>query len=165
MTSPIRVGWGVDVHRLGAGGVLRLAGVEVESDRQLLGTSDADVAAHAVIDALLGAVADGDLGEHFPSGDPHWHDADSMVLLAAVARRIESAGFRVGNVDLTIVSESVRVSPHRTAMRAALADAVATEATNISVKATTTDGMGFVGRDEGIAALAVATLVAETQEE
>lgn len=152
----MRVGWGYDVHRLGGPGPLRLAGVEVSGEVGLEGTSDADVAAHAVADALLGAAGLGDLGTHFPSEDPRWREADSMDLLRRVVRRLDEAGLVAVSLDLTVVAEEVRIGPHRQAMRERLAEAVGVKVEAVSVKATTTDGLGFVGRGEGLAAMAVA---------
>jgi 2-C-methyl-D-erythritol 4-phosphate cytidylyltransferase/2-C-methyl-D-erythritol 2,4-cyclodiphosphate synthase len=125
----------------------------------LVGTSDADVALHAVIDAILGATALGDIGELFPSTDPAWQGADSGKLLADANSRVQAAGFRVTSLDLTIIAESVRIAPHRDAMRRVLSAALGLEISGVSVKATSTDGMGAQGRGEGIAATAVATVV------
>lgn len=152
----MRVGWGFDAHRCGGDGPTLFAGVVVSTDRGLLGTSDADVVAHAVCDALLGAGALGDLGTYFPSDDPQWENADSMQLLAAVVSTLREAGLVVANVDVTVVAESTRVAPHRSAIRQALARTLGVDLGAVSVKATSTDGMGFLGRDEGIAATAVA---------
>jgi 2-C-methyl-D-erythritol 2,4-cyclodiphosphate synthase len=151
----MRVGWGFDAHRFGGEPPVMLAGVVVDRGRGLKGTSDADVVAHAVADALLGAAALGDLGTYFPSADPEWSGADSMVLLAAVVERIEEAGLRPDSLDVTVIAETVRVGPHREAIRDALSAALGLRAGAVSVKATTTDGMGFLGRDEGVAAVAV----------
>lgn len=151
------VGWGYDVHAFGGLGPLLLAGVVIDPDRGLVGTSDADVVAHAVADALLGAAALGDLGMLFPSSDPRWIGADSMVLLAEVAERFFNRGFVVAHLDVTVVAERVRIAPHRAAMQERLAEVVRAGAEQVSVKATTTDGLGFVGRDEGLAAVAVVT--------
>ncbi len=156
-----RTGWGYDAHRFGGVGPLVLCGVEVSSDRGLIGTSDADVGLHAVIDAILGASALGDLGELFPSADPQWAEADSAELLAIARALVEEAGFRVVAVDVTIIAETVRVAPHRRQMRDVLAASLQLQLSAVSVKATTTDGMGPLGRDEGIAAAAVATVVHE----
>lgn len=153
----MRVGWGFDAHRFGGDPPVLLAGVPVDLDRGLLGTSDADVVAHAVADALLGAAVLGDLGELFPSSDPRWVDADSMELLRTVVDLVLKEGRRVVHLDVTVIAESVRVSPAREAIRAALADALDVEVDEVSVKATTTDGLGFLGRDEGVAAMAVVT--------
>jgi 2-C-methyl-D-erythritol 2,4-cyclodiphosphate synthase len=153
----MRVGWGFDVHRFGGDPPVLLAGVPVDLARGLLGTSDADVVAHAVADALLGAAALGDLGGFFPSSDPQWQGADSMELLRTVVDRVQAEGLRVVHLDVTVVAESVRLAPVREAVRTALADALDIEIRAVSVKATTTDGLGFLGRDEGVAAIAVVT--------
>jgi 2-C-methyl-D-erythritol 2,4-cyclodiphosphate synthase len=153
----MKVGWGFDAHRFGGDPPVLLAGVPADLTRGLLGTSDADVVAHAVADALLGVAALGDLGAFFPSSDPQWHDADSMELLGMVVARVHAEGLRVAHLDVTIVAESVRLAPVREAVRAALAEVLNIELDGVSVKATTTDGMGFLGRDEGVAAMAVVT--------
>jgi 2-C-methyl-D-erythritol 2,4-cyclodiphosphate synthase len=155
----MRVGWGADAHRFGGPGRTLLGGVEVDAARGVEATSDGDVLAHAAADALLGAAALGDLGALFPSGDARWRGADSMSLLAEVVARVEAAGYRVGSLDATVIAERVRVAPHRDAIRARLAAVFGVEAGAVSVKATTTDGLGFLGRDEGLAAVVVAVLV------
>ena len=157
--DPIRVGLGFDAHRLGGAPPLKLAGVEVDSARGLIATSDGDVAAHAVADAMLGAAALGDMGAHFPPGDRKWEGADSMELLATVMGMVAEAGWRVGNIDLTVIAETVRVAPFRERMQCGLADVLGVAPGRVSVKATTTDSMGFTGRGEGIAAWASALLV------
>jgi 2-C-methyl-D-erythritol 4-phosphate cytidylyltransferase/2-C-methyl-D-erythritol 2,4-cyclodiphosphate synthase len=134
-----------------------LAGVVADTRRGLLGTSDADVVAHAVADALLGASALGDLGSLFPSDDPAWAGADSMGLLAAVVSRCLAVGFVLSHLDVTVIAETVRVAPLRDEIRLRLASVLGTEVAIVSMKATSTDGMGFTGRDEGVAAVAVAT--------
>ena len=154
----MRVGWGVDAHRFAAEGQVLLAGVVADANRGIEATSDGDVAAHALIDALLGAAALGDIGNHYPSDDPQWADADSMTLLADTAGRVAGDGFAIVSVDLTVVSELVRIGPIREAMRLALAATLELPVTAVSVKATTSDGLGFTGRDEGLAAFAVAVL-------
>ena len=154
----MRVGWGFDAHRFGGDGPLLLAGVVADEDRGLVATSDGDVVAHAVADALLGAAGLGDLGTHFPSGEPKWEGADSMELLRSVRAMVSTAGFAVTSVDVTVIAESVRVAPLRESMREALADALAVEGAAVSVKATSTDGLGFTGRGEGMAAVAAAVL-------
>jgi 2-C-methyl-D-erythritol 2,4-cyclodiphosphate synthase len=136
---------------------LLLAGVPVDLNRGLVGTSDADVVAHAAADALLGAAALGDLGELFPSSDPRWQGADSMGLLRIVQDRFEAAGLQAAHLDVTIIAESVRVAPVREAVRAALGEALGLDIGSVSVKATTTDGVGLLGGDEGVAAMAVVT--------
>jgi len=150
-----RVGWGFDAHRFRAGGAVVLLGVEVDQTRGINATSDGDVAAHAVIDAVLGALAAGDVGDLFPSHDPEMDGANSMELLGRVVGQAGDAGYRVENVDVTVVSESVRIAPHREAMRGSLAKVLEIDVSAVSVKATTTDGMGSIGADEGIAAAAV----------
>ncbi|MFW2339977.1 MAG: 2-C-methyl-D-erythritol 2,4-cyclodiphosphate synthase [Acidimicrobiia bacterium] len=157
----MRVGWGYDVHAFGGLGPLLLAGVVIDPDRGLVGTSDADVVAHAVADALLGASSLGDLGMLFPSSDPRWVGADSMRLLAEVVELFTDAGFGVSHLDVTVVAQKVLVSPHRLDMRENLAQALRIGVERVSVKATTTDGLGFVGRDEGLAAVAVVSAARE----
>lgn len=154
----MRVGIGYDVHRFAANRRLVLGGVEIPHAVGLLGHSDADVLLHAIADAVLGAAALGDIGQHFPPSDPAYRDADSLELLAEALRLVADAGFRVGNVDATIIAEAPRVLPHAPAMRARIAFALRIEVSDVSIKATTNEGMGFVGREEGIAALAIATL-------
>ncbi len=155
----MRVGWGIDVHRFGEQpGPIRLGGVEVPAERALEGTSDADVLTHAVCDALLGAAALGDMGEFFPSTDPVWNDADSIDMLGHVVDMVDAAGFSIGSIDVTVVSERVRVAPHRERMRDRIAGVLHIDKGSVSVKATTTDGLGVMGRDEGMAAFAVATI-------
>lgn len=133
-----------------------LGGVVVDADRGLEATSDGDAAAHAVSDALLGAVGLGDMGTHFPSDDERWKGANSMLMLDTVLKLVRANGWWVNNVDLTIIAENVRIEPHRQAIKLALSDLLETDA--IAIKATTTDGMGFTGRGEGLAALAVVTV-------
>ena len=155
----MRVGFGYDVHRLKAGRPLILGGVTVPAETGLDGHSDADVLAHAVIDALLGAAALGDIGAHFPDTDEAWKDADSLELLRDVVDRIGGAGFAVGNVDSVVVLQRPKLRPYIDGMRTNLAEAMGIDARCVSVKATTGEGMGFVGREEGCAAHAVALLV------
>jgi 2-C-methyl-D-erythritol 2,4-cyclodiphosphate synthase len=152
------VGIGYDCHRLTAGRPLVLGGVEIPSDLGLEGHSDADVLVHALIDALLGAGGLGDIGEHFPDTDERWRDADSMELLASVLTLLGLAGLAVINVDCTVMMERPKLAPHRGAIRGVLADALALAPERVSVKATTGEGIGFVGRGEGVAALAVVSL-------
>ncbi len=151
-------GIGYDCHRLVEGRRLVLGGVELVHDRGLDGHSDADVLTHAIIDALLGACALGDIGEHFPDTDPRYRDADSIELLRATLGLIEDGGFAVAHVDATVVLERPKLAPVRDQMRARLAEALGLDIRHVSVKATRGEGMGFVGRGEGIAALAVATV-------
>jgi 2-C-methyl-D-erythritol 2,4-cyclodiphosphate synthase len=153
-----RVGSGFDVHPLVEGRALILGGVHIDHSRGLSGHSDADVVAHAIADALLGAAALGDLGQHFPPGDPHYAGADSLMLLERVAETIRKRGWQIGNVDCTVIAEQPRISPHREAMRANLARVLGIGTECVSVKATTTERLGFTGREEGIAAQAVALI-------
>jgi len=152
------VGIGYDSHRFAAGRRLVLGGVEIEHPLGLAGHSDADVLTHAVIDALLGAAALGDIGAHFPDTDPRWEGADSIELLRAVATLLAAEGYAIGNVDATVVLERPKLLPHRPAMRARLAEALGVDERRVNVKATTGEGMGFVGRGEGAAAMAVAAV-------
>jgi 2-C-methyl-D-erythritol 2,4-cyclodiphosphate synthase len=152
------VGIGYDSHRLAAGRRLVLGGVEIPCERGLDGHSDADVLAHAVIDALLGAAGLGDIGEHFPDTDERWRDADSLQLLADVVAKVRATGLEIENVDCTVVMETPKLAPHRQAIRERLADVLGLEVARVNVKATTGEGIGFVGRGEGVAALAVAGL-------
>lgn len=161
--DPFRIGLGFDAHRLGGPPPVKLAGVEVDRSQGLVATSDGDVAAHAVADAMLGAAALGDLGTHFPSEEPEWQGADSMDLLAKVVTMVAEARMGVGNIDLTVIAETVRVAPFRERVRRNLAHALGVELGKVSVKATTTDRMGFTGREEGIAAWAVVLLVEGAQ--
>ena len=156
---PIRVGTGFDVHRLAEGEELWLCGVRIEHERGLSGHSDADVAIHALVDAVLGALGNGDIGSHFPPGDPEWRGASSDRFLRHAAKLAAEAGYSIGNVDLTIVCEAPRIGPHRDAMRARLAELLGCDIGLVSVKATTTERLGFAGRGEGIAVQAVATLL------
>jgi 2-C-methyl-D-erythritol 2,4-cyclodiphosphate synthase len=154
----IRSGIGYDAHRFAPGRPLILGGVEIPHDQGLDGHSDADVLTHAVIDALLGAAALGDIGQHFPDTDERYRDADSLELLRSAMELVRGQGLELGNVDATIVLERPAVSPHRDAIRARLAQTLDVEVERLSVKATRGEGMGFIGRHEGAAALAVATL-------
>jgi 2-C-methyl-D-erythritol 2,4-cyclodiphosphate synthase len=153
-------GIGYDCHQFAAGRRLILGGVEIEHDRGLAGYSDADVLTHAVIDALLGAAALGDIGEHFPDTDERYRDADSLELLRASVALLRDEGFSVQHVDATVLLERPAVAPHRDRIRAALADVLGIGPAHVSVKATRGEGMGFVGREEGAAALAIATVTA-----
>ena len=152
------VGIGYDVHRFAAGRRLVLGGVEVEHDQGLAGHSDADVLTHAIIDALLGAAGRGDIGQRFPDTDPAWRDADSLDLLRTVVAELAAAGYAPQHVDATVVLEAPKLSSARDAMRARLAEALDLPEDRVNVKATTGEGIGIVGRGEGAAALAVATL-------
>ncbi len=155
----IRIGNGFDVHALIAGRPLVLGGVAIPHERGLAGHSDADVLLHAVCDAILGALALGDIGLHFPDTDARWKDADSRALLRQVAALASAQRWRIGNLDVTVIAEAPKLSPHVPAMRANLAADLACGIGDISVKATTTERLGFAGRGEGIAALATVLLV------
>ncbi len=155
----LRVGNGFDVHRLVAGRQCIICGVNIPFDRGLLGHSDADVALHALADALLGAVAMRDIGYHFPDTDERWRGADSRVLLREVVDIIASKGYRPSSVDVTIIAQAPKMLPHIEQMRANVAADLGLDADRVSVKATTTERLGFTGRGEGIAAMATATVI------
>ena len=152
------VGMGYDVHRLVADKPLWIGGMEIPHSHGLEGHSDADVALHALTDAILGALADGDIGDHFPPSDPQWRGAASYRFLAFAAERVGLRGGRIDHVDLTIIAEAPKIGPHRAAIRARIAEILAIPMDHVSVKATTTERLGFTGRREGIAAQAIATL-------
>ena len=153
-----RTGLGFDVHGFGPGDHVMLCGVAIDHDRGLAGHSDADVGLHALVDAVLGALGAGDIGGHFPADDPQWHDADSMVFCTRARKLVAEAGGAIVNLDVTIACEQPRIGPHRAAMTARVAEAFGLDAGRVNVKATTTERLGFLGRGEGIAAMAVATL-------
>ncbi|MEW9855568.1 bifunctional 2-C-methyl-D-erythritol 4-phosphate cytidylyltransferase/2-C-methyl-D-erythritol 2,4-cyclodiphosphate synthase [Novosphingobium sp. M1R2S20] len=155
----IRVGTGYDVHRLAEGEELWLCGVRIDHTQGLAGHSDADVAIHALVDALLGAIGAGDIGQHFPPSDSQWRRASSDRFLQHAAGLITQAGYRIGNIDLTIICEAPKIGPHRETMRVRLAEILGIPSDLISVKATTTEKLGFTGRSEGIAAQAVTSLI------
>ncbi len=154
----IRTGIGVDSHRFSPGRPLILGGVDIPNEEGLDGHSDADVLSHAIIDALLGAAAMGDIGQHFPDTDERFRDADSLDLLRSVVSALEQNGFRIVGVDATVMMQRPRLSPYRETIRETLAAALAVGVGNVNVKATTGEGLGFVGRSEGVAAMAVASL-------
>ena len=154
----MRIGHGYDVHRLTEGRRLILGGVEIPFEKGLLGHSDADVLAHAVMDALLGAAALGDIGTLFPDSDPAYEGADSLALLGRVARILEENGYKVGNVDATVLAQRPKLAPHIPLMRERLAAAMGIGPEQVSVKATTEEGLGFTGAGEGMAAHAVALI-------
>ena len=156
LPKTLRIGQGYDVHRWGPGTSVWLCGVEIPHDQTLIGHSDADAGLHALTDAILGAIADGDIGDHFPPSDPKWKGASSDRFLAYAAERVVARGGRIINVDVTLICEQPKVKPHRQAMRERLADLLNLPLDAVSVKATTTEGLGFTGRDEGLAAQAVA---------
>ncbi len=153
-------GIGYDCHRLAEGRRLLIGGVEIPAARGLHGHSDADVLLHAVIDALLGAAGLGDIGAHFPDSDERWRDADSLELLRTVTGMVREAGLEVVNVDCTVIMEQPKLAPHREAIRASIAAALGLAPARVNVKATTGEGMGFIGRGEGVGALAIASLQA-----
>jgi 2-C-methyl-D-erythritol 2,4-cyclodiphosphate synthase len=156
--SDFRVGTGFDAHALADGVPLVLGGVRIEHPRGLAGHSDGDVIAHALTDAVLGAAGLEDIGALFPSGDPALHGADSVELLRQAWSRVQEGGWELVNADVVLIGEEPRLAPHRSAMRARLADALGVEPERVAVRATTTDGLGFTGRKEGLAAQAVALL-------
>ena len=157
----IRLGNGYDVHAFGPGDHVTLCGIRVPHDAGLLGHSDADVGMHALTDAIYGALAQGDIGRHFPPSDPQWKGADSAIFLAHAAGMARDKGFRIGNADVTLICEAPRIGPHALDMAHRLAEIMGLDAARVSVKATTSERLGFTGRREGIAAIATATLIKE----
>ncbi|CAE6914696.1 2-C-methyl-D-erythritol 2,4-cyclodiphosphate synthase [Vibrio alginolyticus] len=154
----IRIGHGFDVHKFGGEGPVIIGGVAVPYEQGLIAHSDGDVALHALSDALLGAIAAGDIGRHFPDTDDKWKGADSRELLKDVYRRVKEQGYRLGNADITIMAQAPKMAPHIEAMCAVIAQDLETDISNINVKATTTERLGFTGRKEGIASEAVVLL-------
>ncbi len=152
-------GIGYDVHRLVAGRKCVLGGVEIPHPKGLDGHSDADVLLHAIADAILGAIGEGDIGKHFPNSDARWKGAPSRVFLAEIRRMLEARGASIANVDATVIAEAPKVLPHAPAMRDHIAGALGIDPSRVNLKATTNEGMGFIGREEGIAAFAVASVV------
>ena len=157
----MRVGFGYDVHQLVEGRPLILGGVTIAYAKGLLGHSDADVLVHALMDAMLGAAALGDIGQHFPDHDPRYQGASSLGLLAEVVKLLELADYQVNNVDVTVVAQAPKLAPHIAAMRAKVAEVLGTALDAVSIKATTTEGLGFAGRGEGIACYAICSIVRE----
>jgi 2-C-methyl-D-erythritol 4-phosphate cytidylyltransferase/2-C-methyl-D-erythritol 2,4-cyclodiphosphate synthase len=155
----VRTGQGFDVHRFCPGDHLWLCGVKIHHSQALEGHSDADVALHALTDALLGAIGADDIGQHFPDTDPRWKGAASHIFLAEAVRLLRAHGGMISNVDVTILCEAPKIAPYREPMRRRMAELLKLEASRVSLKATTTEGLGFTGRREGIAALATATVV------
>ena len=153
-SSQMRIGQGADVHAFGAGDHVVLGGVRIAHAQGIIAHSDGDVVIHALCDALLGAMGDGDIGQHFPDSDPRYRGADSRVFLRVVAQRMKSAGLRLVNADITVLAEAPRIGEHRSAMAANLAHDLQVPSTAINIKATTTERLGFIGRREGIAAMA-----------
>jgi len=154
----LRVGFGYDVHRLVSGRDLILGGVKIPHDVGLLGHSDADVLTHAVMDAILGALAQGDIGQHFPDSDPAYKNIDSLILLARVMELVKQNKSRINNVDVTILAQNPKLMPYMAEMRRKLAEVMEIGPEDVNIKATTTEGLGFVGREQGIAAYAVVLL-------
>ncbi|WP_044641858.1 2-C-methyl-D-erythritol 2,4-cyclodiphosphate synthase [Risungbinella massiliensis] len=154
----IRIGQGYDVHQLVVDRPLIIGGIEIPYEKGLLGHSDADVLLHTITDAILGALALGDIGKHFPDTDPEWKGADSAKLLAAVWGMVRDRGYRLGNLDATIIAQKPKMAPHIPAMRKRIAELLDAELDQINVKATTTEQLGFTGRGEGIASMAVVLL-------
>ena len=159
----MRIGFGYDVHALTEGRSLVLGGIGIPWERGLSGHSDADVVLHALMDALLGAAALGDIGSHFPDTDPRYRGISSLTLLEEVAKLLRGVGYRVNNIDCTLVAEAPRIRPYVGAMREKIAAALGVPAEDVSIKATTNEKMGFVGREEGMACFAVCTLKGETK--
>ena len=155
----MRIGTGYDVHKLAEGRKLIIGGVEIPYEKGLLGHSDADVLVHAIMDALLGAAALGDIGKHFPDTDPKYKGADSLMLMREVRRILHESGCSIGNVDATIIAQAPKMSPHIDTMRRNIADALGLDVSQVSVKATTEERLGFTGRGEGISAQAVALIL------
>jgi len=158
LPKTFRIGQGYDVHRWGPGTSVWLCGVEIPHNQTLIGHSDADAGLHALTDAILGTIADGDIGDHFPPSDPQWKGASSDRFLVYAAERVAARGGRIVNVDVTLICEQPKVKPHRQAMRERLAELLNLPLDSVSVKATTTEGLGFTGRGEGLAAQAVASV-------
>jgi 2-C-methyl-D-erythritol 2,4-cyclodiphosphate synthase len=163
--TTLRVGQGFDVHRLVAGRPLHLGGIELEHTRGLEGHSDGDCVLHAVCDALLGAIGEGDMGSHFPSRDPRWRGAASRVFVEEAWRLASASGFRLGNLDVTVIAQEPVLAPHLAAMRATIASLLGAATGCVSVKAKSADHLGALGRGEGIAALATVLLVREASSE
>lgn len=161
-SGTLRIGKGFDVHGFEPGDHVTLCGVNIPHSGKLSGHSDADAAWHALTDAILGALAAGDIGDHFPPGDPRWKNADSSIFLAHAASLADQAGYTIANCDLTLICEAPRIKPYRDAMRQSTARVIGISEDDVSVKATTTEGLGFTGRREGIAAEAVVLLRAKT---
>lgn len=159
MKQKFRTGFGYDVHEFASGRKLFLGGIEIPSDKGLLGHSDADVLLHAVCDAILGALALGDIGDHFPNTNPAYKDIDSKKLLSSVYKLMNEQGYEIGNCDCTVVLEKPKLAPHIISMRQAISEILNIEFSQISIKATTSEGLGFVGRSEGAAAFSTVLLI------
>jgi 2-C-methyl-D-erythritol 2,4-cyclodiphosphate synthase len=154
----IRIGQGYDVHQLVEGRALIIGGITIPYEKGLLGHSDADVLLHTIADAVLGAIAEGDIGKHFPDTDPEFKDADSAKLLTHVWKIVKEKGYQLGNIDCTIIAEKPKMAPHINGMRERIAELLEAEVSQVNVKATTTEKLGFTGRGEGIASLATVLL-------
>lgn len=154
----IRIGQGYDVHQLAEGRPFILGGVEIEHDRGLLGHSDADVLLHTITDAALGAIGGGDIGKHFPDTDPEFKDADSKKLLTHIWEYVKEQGYELGNIDCTVIAQKPKLAPYIEQIRASIAELLEADISQVNVKATTSEHLGFTGREEGIAALAVILL-------
>lgn len=159
----VRTGIGYDSHRFGAGGPMRLGGIDIPADVHCAGHSDGDAICHAITDALLGATALGDIGALFPDTDPANKGKDSIVMLQAACTRIHEAGWRIGNVDVTVIAEQPKIGPYRQAMRERLADALAIGEAQVFVKGKTNEGMGWIGAREGLGVIAVATVMRSSE--
>src|SRR6476646_576852 len=160
----IRVGFGYDSHRFGEGGPLKLAGVDIAFDKHLVGHSDGDAVAHAITDAILGAVGAGDIGELFSDRDPANRGRDSLEMLGVAVSRVRGAGYRVSQIDVTVIAEAPRIAPYREAMQIGLPRVLCIEPSSVSLKGKTNEGMGWIGRGEGLACLAVATIAPNESE-
>jgi 2-C-methyl-D-erythritol 2,4-cyclodiphosphate synthase len=156
----IRLGNGFDVHAFGPGDHVTLCGIDIPHTHGLVGHSDADVAMHTVTDAIYGALASGDIGQHFPPSDPQWKGAASQIFLAHAVRMVAEQGFAISNIDCTLICEAPKIGPHAPRMRNKMAELTGLDMTRISVKATTSERLGFTGRGEGIACLATVALIA-----
>lgn len=159
----VRVGFGYDVHRFIQGRALIMGGLDIPFDRGLQGHSDADVLTHAIMDGILGALAEGDIGTHFPDNDPAYKDIESLVILERVVELMKNRGFRINNLDNTIVAEEPKFAPHIPAMKENLSRVLGMDSSRINIKATTNEGMGFCGRGEGIAAYSIVSLIRDDQ--
>ena len=164
VTHDIRTGFGYDVHQFEVGDAVTLCGIEIPFEQKLKGHSDADAGLHAITDALLGAIAAGDIGDHFPPSDPQWKDAASDVFLRHAMGLVRRQGGEILNIDVTLICEAPKIAPHRAKMRARVAEILDIAEERVSVKATTTEKLGFTGRGEGLAAQAVATVALKGQD-
>ncbi|RUO44222.1 2-C-methyl-D-erythritol 2,4-cyclodiphosphate synthase [Aliidiomarina taiwanensis] len=156
----MRIGQGFDVHKFGGEGPVRIGGIDIPYEQGLLAHSDGDVLLHALTDAFLGAIGEGDIGQWFPDNDPQYKNADSAVLLTEVYARVQALGWQTANIDLTLICEAPKVNPHRAAIKTRVAELLQLPEGQVNIKASTTEKLGFTGRKEGIAALAVVLLVA-----